>query len=74
MLIPVWVSRLASSVLRNIGNDLHAAHNRTMWTTLPLTVIRSCWSSKSICQLLNEGAANVVGGDVDGIGDTENNE
>lgn len=70
----IRVTHLAASVLRNVWNDLHAARDDALRTTVANGVGRSSGATEAFSQLLNKRAADVVGGDVNSVRDTEDDE
>jgi hypothetical protein len=68
------VAHLAAGVLGDIGHDLHATRNNALRTTVTDSICRSSWAAEALSQLLNQGATDIVGGNVDGISDTKNHE
>jgi hypothetical protein len=59
--------------LRNIRNDLHTSRDDTSRSATASSVGRSSRASETLGQLLNKGATDVVGSNVDGICNTKDN-
>jgi len=70
----VWVSHGSSSVLWDIRYDLHAAWHHALRTAVTASVVRRSRTTKTIGQLLNECAADIVRSNVHGICDAKDNE
>lgn len=67
----VRVTILATSRLRDVRHNLHATGNCSSRTSTPGSISGSRRSSKAFGELLDEGSADVVRGNVHGIGNTE---
>ena len=72
--IVVRMTPLTSSWLRHIRDNLHAARYDTCRSTTAGRVGRSCRTPESLCQLFHQGLTDVVGRDMNCIGDAENDE
>lgn len=68
--VVIRAAKLSTSGLRAVGDDLHAAWNRSSWLTTPGSIGRGSGTTKAVVELLEESASNIVRGDVNGIGDT----
>ena len=70
----VRVPHLPTSVLRHIRNDLHATRNDASRCTTAGGISRSCSASEAVRQLLHQGAAYVISGNVNGICNTQDDQ
>jgi hypothetical protein len=70
----VGVAVLAASRLRHVWNHLHATRNGTGGATAASSISRGCRAAEALSQLLHQGHGHIVGRDVDGIGDTKNDQ
>ena len=60
--------------LRDIWHDLHATRNNASRGTTASGISRSCSASEAVRQLLHQGAAHVISGNVNGICDTQDDQ
>lgn len=72
--VVVAVSIVPSGRLRGVGDNLQAAWHGASGSTATGGVGRRSRSAETIVELLKQGAAYIVGGNVDGIGDAHDNE
>ena len=72
--VVVAASKVPSSRLRCVGDNLQAAWHSASGSTAAGGIGRRSRSAETIVELLKQSAAYIVGGDVNGIGDAHNNE
>jgi hypothetical protein len=65
---------LATSRLRYVWNDLHASRNDTGWSATSSGIRRGRNPPEAFRQLFHERLADIIGGDVNGIGDAKHDE
>ncbi len=65
---------VASGRLREIGHDLHAARHDPHRPATPGCIRRGGRATKPLVQLLEKGAADIIGGNVDRIGHAHNHQ
>ena len=70
----VRMSILSSSRLWHVRNDLHPTGHNTSGATAPRCIRRGSGTAKTFSQLLNQRLTNVIGSNVNGIGNTKNNQ
>jgi hypothetical protein len=70
----VWVAVLAASRLGHVWHHLHTTRNGTGGSTAASSISRGCRAAESLSQLLHQGHGNIVGRNVDGIGDTKDDQ
>ena len=73
-LVVIAVAKVAASGLRNVGNDLQSAGNRSGRTSAASRISRSGGTTKALVELLEESATNVVSSNVNSIGNTHDNQ
>lgn len=73
-LVVIRMAILTSSRLRHVWNDLHPTWNNARRSTTSSGICRSCWATKSFSQLLNQSLPHVIGGNMNSIGDTKNDQ
>jgi hypothetical protein len=66
-----WMAILTTSGLWDIRDNLHTARHCTSRATAASGISRGCRTSKALSELLDEGYGDVVGSDVDRIGNAE---
>ncbi len=67
----VWMTPLTTSSLRNIWHHLHSSRDGASGPTGPRCVRRGGWATESLGELLYEGTAHIIGGDVDCVGHSQ---
>lgn len=72
-LVGLRVAVVSVERLRLVRNDLHSPGNRSSWSAGSSSVRRCGRSSIPLGELFHKGVRDVVGGDVNGIGDTGHN-
>jgi hypothetical protein len=68
----VRMAIISTSGLRDVWHDLHPPRNNTSRTTTPSSIGRRSRTSKSLSELLEKCATNIVCGDVNSIGYAKN--
>lgn len=63
----VRMTVLTASRLWNIRDNLHPSWHNTSRTTAACSIGGSCRTAKPLCQLLDKGLPNIVGGNMDGV-------
>lgn len=71
--VVLWVAPRTTSWLWNIGDNLHASGDYSGRTTTASRVGGRRWAPKSLSQLLDKGASNVVSGNVNRISNAKDN-
>ena len=64
----------AACRLWDVWNNLHATWDNASWAALTSSISRCGWTTESGGELIHKGGSDVVCGDVDGIGYTEDDE
>jgi hypothetical protein len=70
----IGMAVLTAGRLGNVRDDLHAARDSTCRTAAASSVGRGRGTAVTLGQLLNQGGSNVIGGNVNGICDTKDDE
>lgn len=74
LVVVISTSITAWRVLRAVRHNLHTARNRSGRSTASGRVRGGSRAAKTVIELLEKSAANVVSGDVDSVSDSHNNQ
>jgi len=70
----IWMSIGTVKRLWLVWDDLHSSRDRASRSTGSGSISGSCRSAVSLGELFHKSISDVVGGDMDGIGDTCHNQ
>jgi hypothetical protein len=72
--VVIWVAIVSASWLGHVWNHLHSSRHYSRRATASRGVRRCRGSSKPLRELLKEGASDIVGGNMNGISNAEDDE
>lgn len=72
--VVVWMSPLAASRLRNVGDHLHSTWDNARWAAATRGISRRGRASKSLGQLFDKGLTNIICSNVNCISNTKYDE
>jgi len=65
------MAHLTASVLRHVRHDLHTTWDYALRSTMAASIIRGSWPTKTVRELLDERASDVVTSDMHSISYTK---
>lgn len=69
--VVVWMTIGTTSRLGHVRYDLHASRNDTSGSATSAGISGRSWTAKSLGELFIQSATDIVRGDVDSIGNSE---